>query len=118
MVIKYKYAKSENYEYSYLYELLKKNFNFNEVKYGDYVKDVIKILMVEEANGNPIINIDEQQTSFELLKEGWPDKHLNALNETGLINKINSPINIINREISWLKWAKKIERVIISRKSL
>ena len=111
MVIKYKFDKSGNYEYYYLYELLKNNFHFNEIKYGDYVKDVIKILIIEEANGNPIINLDDQTISFQLLKKGWPDKHLNALNKTGLINNNHSPIVINNRQISWLKWTKKLERI-------
>ena len=111
MEIKNNWNRPDAEEYFYLYEILKKHFSFNEKKYGDYIKDTIKILMYEEKNGEPIVNIDDNQIVCDLLMEGWPDIHLKALEETGLINKDNSPIDFQNRCISWKRWANKLEKI-------
>ena len=95
----------------YIYSLLKSAFNFEEIKYEDYIKDVIEILIENEKNGEPIIDIDSNSIGHNLIKEGWPEKHLIALEKSGLINKNNSPIVFKNRNISWQKWSKKIEKI-------
>ena len=35
----------EEFEYSHIFNLLKDIFKFNEKKYGDYIKDTLKILL-------------------------------------------------------------------------
>ena len=37
--------------YIHIYLLLKKIFYFNENKYGNYIKDVLRILLDSEKNG-------------------------------------------------------------------
>ena len=50
-------SKIEEFEYSHIFNLLKNIFKFNENKYGDYVKDTLKILLEFEKNGETIIAV-------------------------------------------------------------
>jgi len=97
--------------YIHIYLLLKKIFYFNENKYGNYIKDVLRILLDSEKNGETFIDID-QKIYINLEKEGWPEQHLNALEEVGLINLPSSPFIFKNNKISLIKWTKKIEKIL------
>ena len=44
--------------------------------------------------------LNKSTNSFDLLKKGWPEKHISVLKETGLIGKKYSPIILENRKIS------------------
>ena len=100
-----------NFDYYYIYNLIKKIFNFDENKYSLYIKDVIQILFESEKEGNTFVDINNKITDFELFKKGWPDLHLKALRESGLIESINSPIIFKNSKLSWIKWNNKFEEI-------
>jgi len=102
----------ENFQYHHVFNLILDIFKFNEKKYGNYVKDTLKILLEFEKNGETIIDIDNSLIIFELLEEGWPNKHIDVLKNIGLIGSLNSPFLLVNRKLSLSKWSKKIERVI------
>ena len=103
---------NEEFQYTHIFNLLKKIFQFNEKKYGDYVKDTLKILLEFEKTGETIIQVDEILILFELLKDGWPNDHLNVLEKIGLLNSINSPFVLKDRKLTLVKWSIKINRVI------
>ena len=100
-----------NFDYEYIYNSLKKIFNFEEHQYSLYIKDVIKILFESEKSGNTFVDINQRIFDFELLKKGWPDLHIKALKQTGLIESLNSPIIFKNSKLSWIKWFKKFEEI-------
>ena len=102
----------EEFEYSHIFNLLRDNFNFNERKYGDYVKDIIKILLEFEKNGETIVDVDKISIFFNLLKDGWPNEHLKVLDYLGLLNASNSPFVFTDRKLALAKWSGKIDRVI------
>jgi len=104
----------ENFQYYHVFNLILGIFKFNEKKYGNFVKDAIKILLEFEKNGETIIDIDNSLIIFELLEEGWPNKHLEVLNDIGLIGSLNSPFVLVDRKLALSKWSGKIERVINS----
>ena len=84
----------------------------NEEKYGNFVKDTIKILLEFEKNGETIINVDSSLIVFEILEDGWPNKHIDVLKNIGLIGSLNSPFVLVDRKLSLSKWSKKIERTM------
>ncbi len=49
---------------------------------------------------------------FNLLEDGWPNKHIEVLKELGLIDSQNSPFVLDDRKLSLAKWSGKIDRVI------
>ena len=100
-----------NFDYYYIYNLIKKLFNFDENQYSLYIKDVIQILFESEKEGNTFVDINNKITDFELFQKGWPDLHLKALRETGLIESTNSPIIFKNSKLSWIKWNNKFEEI-------
>ena len=100
-----------NFDYYYIYKSIKKIFNFDESQYSLYIKDVIQILFESEKKGNTFVDINNKITDFELFQKGWPDLHLKALRETGLIESINSPIIFKNSKLSWIKWNNKFEEI-------
>ena len=100
-----------NFNYYYIYNSIKKLFNFDENQYSLYIKDVIQILFESEKEGNTFVDINYKITEFELFQKGWPDLHLKALRETGLIESINSPIILKNSKLSWIKWNNKFEEI-------
>jgi len=102
----------EKFQYDHIYNLVLGIFKFNEKKYGNFVKDAIRILLEFEKNGETIIDIDNSLIIFELLENGWPNKHIDVLKNIGLIGSHNSPFVLVNRKLSLSKWSKKIERVI------
>ena len=102
----------EKFQYDYIFNLILDLFKFNEKKYGNFVKDVIKILLEFEKNGETIIDIDKSLIIFELLEDGWPNKHLEVLKDTGLTGSLNSPFVLSDRNLSLAKWSGKIDRVI------
>jgi len=104
----------EKFQYDHIFNLILGIFKFNEKKYGNFVKDVIRILLEFEKNGETIIDIDNSLIIFELLEDGWPNKHINVLKNIGLIGSPHSPFVLVNRKLSLSKWSKKIERVISS----
>ena len=104
----------EKFQYDHIYNLILGIFKFNEKKYGNYVKDVIRILLEFEKNGETIIDLDNSLIIFELLEDGWPNKHIDVLKKIGLIGSLNSPFVLVNRKLSLSKWSKKIERVMNS----
>ena len=106
----YKFNNS-NQNYNYIYNSLKKIFDFDENKYSLYIKDVISILFESEKKGITFVDIEQELTHFELLKKGWPNSHLKALKETGLIDFKNSPIIFKNGRLSWIKWFEKFEEI-------
>ena len=97
-----------NFDYEYIYNTIKKIIKFDESEYSLYIKDVIKILFESEKDGNTFVDINQQISDFELLKKGWPSLHLEALNKTGLIDSINSPIVLKKNKLSWIKWFKNL----------
>ena len=93
--------KIEEFEYSHIFDLLKNIFKFNENKYGDYVKDTLKILLEFEKNGETIIEVDKISIFFDLLKDGWPNEHLKVLKDLGLLNASNAPFVFAHRKLSF-----------------
>ena len=102
----------EKFQYDHIFNLILGIFKFNEKKYGNFVKDVLGILLEFEKNGETIIDLDNSLISFELLEDGWPNKHIDVLTNIGLINSLNSPFVLVNRKLSLSKWSEKIERVM------
>ena len=102
----------DNFQYSHIYNLLQEIFKFNEERYGDYVKDTLKILLEFEKNGETIIDVDHILILFDLLKNDWPNDHLRVLNDLGLLNSFNSPFVLFDRKLALAKWSGKINRVI------
>ncbi len=105
---------TENFQYDHVFNLILGIFKFNEKKYGNFVKDTIKILLEFEKNGETIIDLDNTSIIFELLEDGWPNKHIKVLIELGLLNTLNAPFKLIDRKLSLAKWSGKIDRVIKS----
>ena len=104
----------EKFQYDHIFNLILVIFKFNEKKYGNFVKDTIRILLEFEKNGETIIDVDNSLIIFELLEDGWPNKHIEVLKNIGLIGSLNSPFLLVNRKLSLSKWSTKIERVINS----
>ena len=104
----------EKIQYDHIFNLILAIFKFNEKKYGNFVKDTIKILLEFEKNGETIIDVDSSLIIFEILEDGWPNKHLDILKNIGLIGSLNSPFVLDDRKLSLAKWSTKIERVINS----
>jgi len=103
----------EKFQYDHIFNLVLGIFKFNKKKYGNFVKDAIRILLEFEKNGETIIDVDNSLIIFELLEDGWPNKHIDVLKNIGLIDTLNSPFILVNRKLSLSKWSKKIERVLI-----
>jgi len=108
------YNDIEKFQYDHVFILILGIFNFNEKKFGNFVKDAIKILLEFEKNGETIIDIDHSLIIFELLEDGWPNKHLEVLKDIGLTGSLNSPFVLVDRKLSLAKWSGKIDRVINS----
>jgi len=104
----------EKFQYDHIFNLILGIFKFNEKKYGNFVKDTIRILLEFEKNGETIIDVDNSLIIFEILEDGWPNKHLDILKNIDLIGSLNSPFVLLDRKLSLAKWARKIERVINS----
>ncbi len=104
----------DKFQYDHIFNLILDIFKFNEKKYGNFVKDTIRILLEFEKNGETIIDVDNSLIIFEILEDGWPNKHLNVLKNIGLIGSPYSPFVFVDRKLSLLKWSRKIERVINS----
>ena len=102
----------EKFQYEHIFNLILGIFKFNEKKYGNFVKDVITILLEFEKNGETVIDVDNSLIIFEILEDGWPNKHLDILENIGLIGSLNSPFIFVDRKLSHAKWSRKIERVI------
>ncbi len=102
----------ETFQYEHVFNLILGIFKFNEKKYGNFVKDTIKILLEFEKNGETIIDIDKCSIIFDLLEDGWPKKHIEVLKDLGLIDSLNSPFVLKDRKLSLAKWSGKIDRVI------
>jgi len=75
----------EKFQYDHIFNLILGIFKFNEKKYGNFVKDVIRILFEFEKNGETIVDVDNSLIIFEILEDGWPNKHLDILKNIGLI---------------------------------
>jgi len=102
----------EKFQYDHVFNLILGIFKFNEKKYGNFVKDTIKILLEFEKNGETIIDIDNCSIIFDLLEDGWPKKHIEVLKDLGFIGSLNSPFVLEDRKLSLAKWSGKIDRVI------
>ena len=98
----------EKFQYDHIFNLILDIFKFNEKKYGNFVKDVRRILLDFEKNGETIIDLDNSLIIFDLLEDGWPNKHIDVLKNIGLMGSLNSPFVLINRKLSLSKWSKKI----------
>ena len=59
----------EKFQYNHIFNLIFAIFKFNEKKYGNFVKDVIGILLEFEKNGETIIDVDNSLIIFELLED-------------------------------------------------
>ena len=66
----------EKFEYDHIFNLILGIFKFNEKKYGNFVKDTIRILLEFEKNGETIVDVDNSLIIFEILEDGWPNKHI------------------------------------------
>tara|TARA_Y100000589_G_C27173223_1_gene637650 strand:+ start:318 stop:1997 length:1680 start_codon:yes stop_codon:yes gene_type:complete len=102
----------EEYKYDHIYSILKETFNFDEVNNGKYIKDVISLLIESEKNGETFINIDDDFYLFEFQGDGWPNKHVAALENSGLVFSKESPIVFEDRKLSFKKWSRKINKII------
>ncbi len=102
----------EIYKYNHIYESLRENFNFDENQYGIYIKDVLNLLKESEKKGETFIEIDNINKEFEFEGSEWPEKHINALIKSGLINTEDSPIFFENRKLSFEKWSRKLEKIL------
>ena len=80
----------EKFQYDHIFNLLLSIFKFNEKKFGNFVKDAIRILLDFEKNGETIIDLDNSLIIFELLEDGWPNKHIDVLENIGLIGSHHS----------------------------
>ena len=58
----------EKFQYDHIFNLILGIFKFNEKKYGNFVKDSIRILLEFEKNGETIIDLDNSLIIFELLE--------------------------------------------------
>lgn len=103
---------NEAFQYDHIFNLLQNIFGFNEKKYGDFVKDTLKILLEFEKNGETIVEVDKRLILFDLLKNGWPNEHLKVLKDLGLLNSFNSPFVFSERKLSLAKWSGKINRIL------
>ena len=90
----------EKFQYDHIFNLILGIFKFNEKKYGNFVKDSIRILLEFEKNGETIIDVDNSLIIFEILEDGWPAKHLDILKNIGLIGLLNSPFVLVDRKLS------------------
>ena len=104
----------EKYQYDHIFNLILDIFKFNEKKYGNFVKDTIRILLEFEKKGETIIDVDNSLIVFEIFEDGWPNKHMDILKNIGLIGSFNSPFVLVDRKLSLAKWSRKRERVINS----
>ncbi len=102
----------EAFQYNHIFNLLHDIFEFNEIKYGDFIKDTLKVLLEFEQNGETIVEVDKRLILFDLLKDGWPNEHLKVLKDLGLLNSFNSPFVFRDRKLSLAKWSGKINRVV------
>ena len=48
----------EKFQFDHIFYLVLNIFKFNEKKYGNFVKDAIRILLEFEKNGETIIDVD------------------------------------------------------------
>ena len=69
----------EKFQYDHIFNLILSIFKFNEKIYGNFVRDVLRILLEFEKNGETIIDVDNSLIIFELLEDGWPNKHIDIL---------------------------------------
>ena len=102
----------EVYKYNHIYDILKENFNFDEKQYGIYIRDVLNLLKESEKKGETFIEIDNVNKEFEFEGNEWPEKHINALDKSGLIYSEDSPIIFEKRKLSFEKWSKKIKKIL------
>ncbi len=102
----------EVYKYNHIYDILKENFNFDEKQYGIYIRDVLNLLKESEKKGETFIEIDNVNKEFVFERNEWPEKHLNALDKSGLIYSEDSPIIFEKRTLSFEKWSKKIKKIL------
>ena len=57
----------EKFQYDHIFNLILGIFKFSEKKYGNFVKDVIKILLEFEKNGETIIDVDNSLIIYAML---------------------------------------------------
>ncbi len=102
----------EVYKYNHIYDILKENFNFDEKQYGIYIRDVLNLLKESEKKGETFVEIDNVNIEFPFEGNEWPEKHINALDKSGLIYSEDSPIIFEKRKLSFEKWPKKIKKIL------
>ena len=90
----------EKFQYDHIFNLILGIFKFSKKKHGNFVKDVIRILLEFEKNGETIIDVDNSIIIFEKLEAGWPNKHLDILINIGLIGSLDSPFFLVDRKLS------------------
>ena len=57
----------EKFQYDNIFNLILGIFKFSEKKYGNFVKDVIRILLDFEKNGETIIDVDNSLIIYAML---------------------------------------------------
>ncbi len=100
------------FKYNYIYSTLEENFKFDENQYGKFIKDILTLLMESEKNGETFINIDNNNFLHKFKGDKWPNKHLEALKNSGLIYSKDAPIIFENRKLSFDKWSKKTKIIL------
>ena len=85
----------KKFQYDHILNIILGIFKFSEKKYGNFVKDVIRILLEFEKNGETIIDVDNSLILFEFIEDGWPNKHIDVLKNIVLIGSLNSPFVLV-----------------------
>ncbi len=100
----------DDFKNYHIYNLLNELFNFDEDQYGNYIKDIINLLIESEKNGETFIDIDSRIINNEFKGKGWPDRHIDALKNSRLIQSLDSPFILQNRKLSFVKWSNKVDK--------
>ena len=86
-----------------IFKILIKSFPPREQ--SKYLEDIVYILIDALTRGILYVSFDEKNPpSIQLDKEGWPDKHYQALLESDWVNIEDSPMKLVGNKLSWQRW--------------
>jgi len=99
------------FQYDHIFNLISVIFKFNEKKYGNFVKDTIKILLEFEKNGETIIDVDnslEYQNKTPLRE--WCDNQSKRFDDKNFSDLFYEQLESTSRKLS--TFSKKIGKNI------